>query len=153
MKSKLTKFAQVAGIMLALTFTLSCSGGGDVSTVKKGTLQLCPDFTVEQMFDAFLEKPKWKGTSENGIDYVNVSGITAGSGKPANILMQFWVKNGNFGVQAVEINGEAGEAGDVLRIINMMCAPLIKEAEAEQAKKQEAERAKRASKGAISAEP
>ena len=29
MKSKLTKFAQVAGISLALAFTLSCSGGDD----------------------------------------------------------------------------------------------------------------------------
>ena len=41
MKSELTKFAQVAGIMLALTFTFSCSssdddGGGSVKTVKIG---------------------------------------------------------------------------------------------------------------------
>ncbi|MDR2593949.1 MAG: fibrobacter succinogenes major paralogous domain-containing protein [Fibromonadaceae bacterium] len=147
---------KIKAIAVSLVFfaVMACGGGGgDVSVVKKGKLQACPDFTVEEMFDGFLEKPKWQRTSENGIDYVNVSGITAGSGKPVNVFMQFWVRNDNFGVQAIEINGESGNNADVYIVLNKMCTPLKEKAEAEQAKKEEAERSKRASKGAIQADP
>jgi uncharacterized protein (TIGR02145 family) len=128
-KMYMNKIKAIA-VSLAFFAVTACGGGsgGDVSVVKKGKLQRCPDFTVEEMFDAFLEKPKWQRVTENNIDYVNVSGVTAGSGKPVNVFMQFWVRNDNFGVQAVEINGEVGEDGDVLIILNRACMFAIKAA-------------------------
>jgi len=125
MKSKLTKFAKVAGISLALAKTTfvtlaffaatACGGGsGDVSVVKKGTLQMCPAFTMEEMFEALLEKPKWQSVTENGIGYVNISGITAGGGKPQNVLAKFWVRNNEFGGQAFQIDGLVANAQNII---------------------------------------
>ena len=142
---------KVKAIAVSLVFfaVTACGGGGDVSVVKKGKLQSCPDFTVEEMFDTYLEKPKWKGTSEKGIDYVNVSGITAGRGEPQNVFMQFWVRNDNFGVQALEINENAKDNTYAYLVLDGMCTRLKLKAKAEHVKKAE----ERASKGAIQAEP
>jgi len=134
------KKIKAMAVSLAFFTLVACGGGEYVSTVKKGSLQACPDFTVGEMFDGFLEKTKWQHVTENGIDYVNVSGITAGRGKPENIFMQFWVRNDGFGVQALKIDGEAGNNADVLVILRRMCAPLIEKAKAEQAKEKEAKK-------------
>ncbi|MDR2582572.1 MAG: fibrobacter succinogenes major paralogous domain-containing protein [Fibromonadaceae bacterium] len=106
---------KIKAIAVSLVFTVtSCGGGGDVSTVKKGRLQLCSTFTVEELFDVLLEKPKWQRVTENGIDYVNVNGITAGGGKPQNVLAQFWVRNEEFGGQAFEIDGKNADGENII---------------------------------------
>jgi len=107
MKKQLAKLALTATLGLAITFTLNACGGGDVSTVKKGKLKSCPDFTIEEMFDALLEKPKWQRITENDNNYVTVSGVTAGSDKPQNVLAKFWVSNDDSGTQIFEIDSKS----------------------------------------------
>jgi uncharacterized protein (TIGR02145 family)/uncharacterized repeat protein (TIGR02543 family) len=90
-----------------------------IPTVKKGHLEGCPDFTVEEMFsgsdsDTGIfrdEKLKWEHrVGENGIDYVNVSHYEMVDGKPAKVSVLFWVKSGVFGIQAFKKDEEVIDA-------------------------------------------
>jgi len=92
-----------------------------ISTVKKNALKGCPKYTVEEMVNATMEKLKWEhGVDENGIDYVNVSGLTS-SGRPANVSMQFWVRKNELGIQAIEIDKVPQDIIDINIFILRMC--------------------------------
>jgi len=76
-----------------------------ISIVKKGNVSYCPNYTMEEIVNSLIDKPKWK--MSNG--YVNASGVMA-SGKPANVVMQFWVRdNGEWGMQAIEVDKKPQE--------------------------------------------
>jgi len=98
--------------------------GGDskaISTVKKIPLKGCPQYTIEEMVNATIEKPKWEhSVDENGIDYVNVSGLTS-SGRPENVVMQFWVRKNELGIQAIEIDKVPQDLVDINIFILRMC--------------------------------
>jgi uncharacterized protein (TIGR02145 family) len=98
---------KLATLALASTLTLTACGGGDVSTVKKGKLQACPDFTVEQIFDALLEKPKWQRITENDNNYVTVNGTAAGGDKSQNVLAKFFVLKEDSGIKIYDIDSKS----------------------------------------------
>jgi len=129
MKMKKIKAIAVSLVFFALA---GCEESKEISRVKGGSfVKMCSDVTIEQMVDAYLEKPKWKQTTDkNGIDYVDVSGVTA-NGKPANVFMQFWIRNGEFGFQTLEIDGKVIEGSDVLMTMCRLAYQEKAKAEAE----------------------
>lgn len=97
----------VAAIAYAVSFS---SGGGDkyVQLVRGGILDGYPQKTVGEVFDDFLDNPKWEsGVSEDGERFVNVKGRILYFDKEAELAVQFIVdeKNGTFQYNACEIDG------------------------------------------------
>jgi len=127
----------IKATLASLAFLTSGVFGGEaevISMVKKGSLGACRNYTLEEVVNNFMEKPKWKHTvDKNGIDYVTVSGITS-SGRPANVAMQFWVRKKEFGYQASEIDGVPQNVLEVVVLTNEMCESASK---AEKAAKEE----------------
>jgi len=150
MKSKLTKFAQVAGISLALVFTFSTTLAINVaygaeakaiSIVKEGRFKGCPLGTVEELVNASMEKPKWShSVGKNGVDYVTVKGLVI-IAKPMDGVLQVWVKNDGFGIQSLELDKNPKTDLEVALFVNQACDATrkakIKAQEAEDAKKKE----------------
>ncbi len=94
-----------------------------ISMLKKGSLESCPNYTVEQLVNSSIKNPKWERIVDNGITYVNISGLTA-SGRPADVLMQFWIRadgDGSFGLEAFEIDEEDQNEFVALVFLGQMC--------------------------------
>jgi len=123
---------KIKTIIISLSFLVAAAYGGDskiISMVKKGSFLACAGYTIEELVNAYMEKVEWKHiVDKNGFDYVNISGFTA-SGRPANIFIQFWVRNnGEIGVQTIKIDGKVQKPGDIKNIIIAMCLiPLIED--------------------------
>jgi len=96
----------------SMVFLVAIAYGGEakeISIVKKGKVSYCPNTTVEEIVNSLMEKPKWELFNHKGNNYVNASGVTA-SGRPANVVMQFWVRNnGEWGMQAFDVDGQPQE--------------------------------------------
>jgi len=94
----------------------------EISIVKKGSINACPNYTVEELVNNFMDKPKWEHiVADNDIDYVNISGIITANGKPAKGMLQLWLRNGIFGFQAFEIDEEPQNESMASVLINEMC--------------------------------
>jgi uncharacterized protein (TIGR02145 family) len=140
--NKVIKAALTSLIFLA---TIACSEEAkEISIVKKGKVSYCPNFTMEEIVNSLIDKPKWKYSA----GYVNASGITA-SGKPANVVMQFWVRNnGEWDMQAFEVDGKPQQFAGLVII------ELCKEAASKRAKiEQEAEKERLSKVRVTPAEP
>jgi len=113
---------KMVALSLAFLAMVACGGESEaISMVKKGRLQLCQDCTVEEMINASVEKPKWKHTvGKNGVDYVSISGLFV-VGRPIDGVWQFWVKNGTFGTQALELDKQPQNDFGVIELIKAMC--------------------------------
>jgi uncharacterized protein (TIGR02145 family) len=122
------------GVLFAIAFILSSSYkmyqkfhknssfSKEISIVKKGSINACPNYTVEELVNNFMDKPKWEHiVADNGIDYVNISGIIMFYGKPAKGMLQFWLRNGDFGFQAFEIEEEPQNENMASVLIIEMC--------------------------------
>jgi len=98
-----------------------------IEMVKNGYMDLCPNYTVEQMVKSFMGNPKWKHiVDEDGKDYVNISGDITYFGKPSRAMLQLWVyKTENFGFQAFEINGVPQNSFVAMGLISNMCAAAM----------------------------
>jgi len=113
-------------LVLALLATLAANvaygaEAKEISIVKKGLLKGCLLGTVEQIVDASMEKPKWSHTvGKNGVAYVTVSGLII-TGKPTNGVLQFWVRNNTFDIQAVEIDKVPQNAIETIFIMGILC--------------------------------
>jgi len=94
----------------------------EISMVKKGSMNSCPNYTVEEMVNNFMDKPKWEHiVADNGVDYVNISGIIMVYGKPAEGTLQLWLRDGVFGFQAFEIEDEPQNESTASVLIEEMC--------------------------------
>jgi len=92
-----------------------------VEMVKKGSMNACPSYTIEEMVNSAMDKPKWEHiTADNGADYVNISGLFI-LGKPTNGVLQFWVRNNDIGVNALELDKQPQNNFGVTILINAMC--------------------------------
>jgi len=117
--------SKTKAIAISLAFLAVAAYGGDskaISMVKEGSFLACAGYTIEELVNAYMEKIEWKHiVDKNGFDYVSINGFTA-YGKPANIFIQFWVRNyGEIGIQAIKIDGKAQKPGDIANIIMAMC--------------------------------
>jgi len=98
----------IAIFLTALFCFFGCSSNNTkaVKMVKYGTLDMCPDVTVEEMVNGFMGNPSWeeiKGTDRN--TYVNISGDITYFNKPVKALLQFKVGTNTFEFNALEFNG------------------------------------------------
>jgi uncharacterized protein (TIGR02145 family) len=92
-----------------------------VEMVKKGSINACPSYTIEEIVNSAMDKPKWEHiTANNGADYVNISGLFT-LGKPTNGVLQFWVRDNSLGVNALELDKEPQNNFGVTILINAMC--------------------------------
>jgi len=146
---------KVKAVAISIAFLISGAFGGEaeaISVVKKGSLGACPNYTLEEVVNNFMEKPKWKHTvDKNGINYVTVSGITS-SGRPANVAMQFWVRKKEFGYQASEINGVPQNVLELVVLTNKMCESTHKATEPARLREEELRKANAAQEAAREAE-
>jgi len=111
-----------AGYKVYKKFHKNTSSSKEISIVKKGSIKACPNYTVEELVNNFMDKPKWEHiVADNGIDYVNISGFITADGKPAKGMLQLWLRNGVFGFQAFEIDEEPQDESMASVLINEMC--------------------------------
>lgn len=95
-----------------------------VAMVKGGTLQSCPNSTVEKMVNGFMGSPSWEsGVGENSVKFVNVGGDITLADKPVRAVVQFVVdeKAGSFEYQAFEINGVPQNTFMAAALMAKMC--------------------------------
>jgi|GEM_PF-6464719 len=80
----------------------------DITIVKTGYLDNCPQKTLEQEVSGYFESPRWDaGATADGADFVNASGIVTYQDKPAAAMLQFvmYKDKSGFKYQAFTING------------------------------------------------
>lgn len=103
-KLTIISFVCWAIILIISLFTFRGSGKY-IDLVKNGAFQAYPDITIEELINGAMYNPKWKqGQTEDGINFVNVSGLIEGN----KVVIQFKIhKNENsWEVNALEINGQ-----------------------------------------------
>ena len=96
--------APVLGGLILLIFVLEAA---TENLVKKGTLALCPNATVEKMAQNFMESPVWSsGVTSSGQHFVNLKGNILFNNKKVESLIQFFVdqEQGTFQLNVVEID-------------------------------------------------
>lgn len=115
---------------LAIALLMLCSAEAhadllsmlDVATVKESTLDMCPNTTVEKMVDSFFEDPEWTGgKAADGRKLVNVSGTITYASQPARAMVQVWMQDDGFSVEALEINGRPQPEGMLDLLLEKMC--------------------------------
>jgi len=113
---------KMAVLSLAFFTVTACGGEPEaISIVKKGKLKSCPRYSVEEMINASMEKPKWKhSVGKNGVDYVTVSGLIV-TGRPTEGVWQLWVRNNTFGTQALELDKKPQNELGLIALIGAMC--------------------------------
>ena len=105
--------------VLALAF-VACDSS-EVQMVKGGTLQSCPDKTVEQMVNGYMGNPEWRSlVAKDGNDYVNVVGEISYNNQPTKAEIQFQLNKdkSSFQLYAWELGGEPAS--------NLVAAVLFK---------------------------
>ena len=95
-----------------------------VTMVKGGTLQSCPNSTVEEMVDGFMGSPSWEsGVTEDQEIFVNVSGDISYADKPVRAVVQFMIdkENETFQYNAFELNGIPQNHFIAAELLEKMC--------------------------------
>ncbi|WP_324036540.1 hypothetical protein, partial [Aeromonas caviae] len=94
----------------------------DVATLKESELEMCPNITVEKMVNNFFEDPEWTGgKAADGRKLVNVSGTITYASQPARAMVQVWMQDDGFSVEALEINGRPQPEGMLDLLLEKMC--------------------------------
>lgn len=107
---------------LALAF-VACDSS-EVLMVKGGTLQSCPDKTVEQMVNGYMGNPEWRSlVAEDGNDYVNVVGEISYNNQPTKAEIQFRLnkEKSSFQFQAWELGGKPAPDIVAAVLLEKMC--------------------------------
>jgi hypothetical protein len=77
--------------------------------VKRGHLAVCPEKTVGQIVDEYMESPEWREfDGSDGFTYVNLRGRIPVDGVPTIVLIQFNIYEHSglhsFDLNAMEVN-------------------------------------------------
>ena len=78
-----------------------------LSLVKNGVMDFCPQATVKELVNNYVQSPKWEAfVATDGEDYVNIKGKITYYEQPVDMLLQFQVDTNRdrFEVYAFEIN-------------------------------------------------
>jgi len=117
-------------IKTAVGLLMLCSTGAqagllsllDVATLKESELDMCPNISVEKMVNSFFEDPEWTGgKAADGRKLVNVSGTITYASQPARAMVQVWIQDDGFSVEALEINGRPQPEGMLDLLLEKMC--------------------------------
>lgn len=106
----------------ALAF-VACDSS-EVQMVKGGTLQSCPDKTVEQMVNGYMGNPEWHSlVAEDGNDYVNVVGEISYDDQPTKAEIQFRLnkEKSTFQFHAWELGGKPAPDIVAAVLLEKMC--------------------------------
>lgn len=129
-KVKLTVLSTAAALMILSSLGNHLVDSELVIIVKGGELSICPNSTVEQMVDGFMDSPSWdSGTTESGVNFVNISGGITLRDKPVKGVIQFvFTDNANtkFKYNAFEINGVPQNNSMAVVLIRNMCKSATK---------------------------
>lgn len=101
-------FKKIILLLLLVLFLVGCLPDAEVSLVKDGMLDACPQKTVGGMATDYLGAPSWQSlVAEDGKTYVNLSGKITFNEKPVDALIQFLVheRGDTFEINAFEMNG------------------------------------------------
>ena len=112
------------GLISAMALALAACESSEVKMVKGGTLQSCPDKTVEQMVNGYMGNPEWRSlVADDGNDYVNVIGEITYNNKPTKAEIQFRLnkENNTFQFHAWELGNKP--ASDIVAavLLEKMC--------------------------------
>ena len=125
MKIFFSVLAVVYLLKLFGTIATEFSGNDEnVKMVKNGKLSLCPNATVDQMVDSFMDSPSWEsGETKDKEIIVNVSGGISFNDKPVKAVIQFKVdrKNETFGTNALEFNEVPQALAMAVGLLKKMC--------------------------------
>lgn len=117
-------------ILSALTLAFIACDSSEVHMVKGGTLQSCPDKTVEQMVNGYMGNPEWHSlVAEDGNDYVNVVGEISYDNQPTKAEIQFRLnkEKSSFQFQAWELGGKPAPDIVAAVLLEKMCYADLKE--------------------------
>ena len=94
--------------MSSFLFVGCSSTDSRLSLVQNGVMNFCPQVTVKEMVNNYVQSPKWEAIlATDGEDYVNIKGGITYDGMAADMLLQYKVdtNSDSFEVNAFEING------------------------------------------------
>jgi hypothetical protein len=102
------KIGIIIGVIILLVIATIFKGDDElIKIVQDGSFNDCPKATIGKLIDNYMGSPKWKSfTSDDGNNYVNVTGDITYVEKKVKALIQFKVdkNNNSFEVNAVEFN-------------------------------------------------
>lgn len=112
-------------VVCTVVWLAACSAlDPTVAMVKGGTIQSCPNTTVEKMVDGFMGSPSWEsGVTDEKQAFVNVSGDITFADKPVRAVVQFMVDKDKdtFQYNAFEINGVPQNMFIAAALLEKMC--------------------------------
>lgn len=114
---------KIAPLTAAALMFMACESS-EVQTVKRGSLQSCPDKTVEQMVNGYMGNPEWRSlVAKDGNDYVNVVGEISYNNQPTKAEIQFQLNKdkSSFQLYAWELGGEPASNFVAAILFKKMC--------------------------------
>lgn len=111
-------------IFITASLALAACDSSEVKMVKGGTLQSCPDKTVEQMVNGYMGNPEWRSlVAKDGNDYVNVVGEISYNNQPTKAEIQFQLNKdkSSFQLYAWELGGEPASNFVAAILFKKMC--------------------------------
>ena len=115
-------------MVISILFLLPGCDDPDADSVRTGTLNSCPNTTVGEMAESFMDAPSWKSlTADDGKKYVNLSGGIMFQDKPVDALVQFLLNDDlSFEFNAFELNGLPQNQLIASTLVEKMCASVSK---------------------------
>ena len=102
---------------------VSCTSAFDDS-IKQGSFNSCPDYTVETLVNGFFSDPVWESFVSPDDDkyHLNVSGGILYGEEDANALIQFeFLEEDNWQINAFEINNVPQNDFIIEELVVAMC--------------------------------
>ena len=115
----------VASIFLLIILVTSADSAASshLSTVRDGSLYVCPERTLGELAEATMANPSWEAIlADDGNYYVNLTGGITRNGIPVSSLIQFKIVGDEFEFYAMEINGEPQGDLMALQVIELLCS-------------------------------
>lgn len=114
-------------ILILSVMITGCFDSAEVKLVKEGRLKRCPNYTVEEIAEGYLQNPEWfSGISEKGVKFVNLSGGVADdrNGQEFQVVFQFTIdeENQHFEFSAIESDGYPRDKFVARFLFGLMCA-------------------------------
>ena len=125
MKLKLSALLTISSFL----FVGCSSTDSRISLVQNGSFEYCPQSTVKEMVDNFVDSPKWSAlVADDNNDYVNVEGRIEYDNQPVDMLVQFSVdeKLGTFEMYYFGMNEVSQGIFMQALLIEEMCAASSK---------------------------
>ena len=120
------KFKLPALLTISSFLFVGCSSTDSrVSLVQNGSFDYCPQSTVKEMVDNFVDSPKWSAfVADDGKDYVDVEGKIEYDNQPVDMVVQFNVdeKKETFEMYYFGINEISQDIFMQALLVEEMCA-------------------------------